>query len=105
MLAFDDAVKVVRAWIDADQRRREETLLVVVADHDTGGFAINGQQTALLQAGQTVQPGWTTGDHTGVDTLIWSQGPGSKRLARAIDNTEVYGVMVKALAGSHEHGE
>jgi alkaline phosphatase len=101
MLAFDEAVRIVRAWIDADEHRKEQTLLIVVADHDTGGFAINGPQTALLREGQVVEAGWTTGNHTGVDTLIWSEGPGSKRLARAIDNTEIYGVMVKALAGSH----
>jgi alkaline phosphatase len=100
MLAFDDAVKVVRGWIAADNDRRENTLLIVVADHDTGGFAINGPQSALLAAGQKVEAGWTTGNHTGVDTLIWSEGPGSQALARAIDNTEIYGVMVKALGGS-----
>jgi alkaline phosphatase len=102
MLAFDDAVTVVRNWIAADEHRKESTLLIVVADHDTGGFAINGPQTALLKAGQKVEAGWTTGNHTGVDTLIWSEGPGSKALARAIDNTEIYGVMVKALGSRHE---
>ncbi len=97
MLAFDEAVAVVRAWIDADPERKEDTLLVVVADHDTGGFAVNGPQSALLHAGQKVEPGWTTGEHTGVDTIIWSQGPQSRRLARAVDNTDVYDVIVKAL--------
>jgi alkaline phosphatase len=102
MLAFDDAVKVVRDWVAADEDRRENTLLIVVADHDTGGFAINGPQSALLVAGQKVEAGWTTGNHTGVDTLIWSEGPGSKALAKAIDNTEIYGVMVKALGSKHD---
>jgi alkaline phosphatase len=102
MLAFDDAVQVVRKWIAADEDRRENTLLIVVADHDTGGFAINGPQSALLKAGQKVEAGWTTGNHTGQDTLIWSEGPGSKALAAAIDNTEIYGVMVKALGESKD---
>jgi len=102
MVAFDDAVKVVRDWIGADPDRRENTLLIVVADHDTGGFAINGPQTALLEAGGKVEPGWTTGNHTGVDTLIWSAGPGSESLTRALDNTELYGVMVRALGGAKD---
>ncbi len=102
MLAFDESVKVVRDWINADEERKEKTLLIVVADHDTGGFAVNGPQTALLKAGEKVEAGWTTGNHTGVDTIIWSEGPGSKALARAIDNTDIYGVMVKAMAGSKE---
>jgi alkaline phosphatase len=102
MLAFDDAVKVVRDWIEADEDRRENTLLIVVADHDTGGFAINGPQSALLKKGEKVEAGWTTGNHTGVDTLVWSQGPGSQALTRALDNTEIYGVMVKALGHSKD---
>lgn len=102
MLAFDESVKVVRDWINADEDRKENTLLIVVADHDTGGFAINGPQTALLKAGDKVEAGWTTGEHTGVDTIIWSEGPGSKGLARAIDNTGIYDVMVKAMGGSKE---
>jgi alkaline phosphatase len=99
MLAFDDAVTVVRNWIDADEDRKQNTLLIVVADHDTGGFAINGPQTALLKAGEKVEAGWTTTNHTGVDTLIWSQGPGSSALTKALDNTNLYGVMVDALRG------
>ncbi len=63
---------------------------------------MNGPQAALLQAGGTVEAGWTTGNHTGVDTLIWSAGraggAGSKALARAIGNTEIYGVMVRGKA-------
>lgn len=40
MLAFDDAIQT--AW--DFQKRHPDTLLVVTADHDTGGFAIVGQQ-------------------------------------------------------------
>ena len=97
MLAFDDAVRVVRNWIAADEDRKARTLLIVVADHDTGGFAVNGPQSTLLTKGQTVQAAWTSGKHTGVDTLVWSQGPGSQALARALDNTEIYAVMCEAL--------
>jgi len=35
--------------------------------------------------------------HTGTDTLIWSQGPGSAALGRAIDNTAVYEVVKVVL--------
>lgn len=95
-LAFDDAVKVVQDWINANPDRKANTLLIIVPDHETGGFAINGPDR-LLNAGEYVSTGWTRLDHTGVDTIIWSQGPGSKALGRAIDNTEIYGVMAKVL--------
>lgn len=35
--------------------------------------------------------------HTGGDVVIWSQGPGSEGLGRAIDNTDVYTVVRKML--------
>ena len=35
--------------------------------------------------------------HTGTDTLIWSQGPGSAALGRAIDNTALYEVVKAVL--------
>ncbi len=96
ILAFDDAVKVVLDWINANPERREHTLLIIVPDHETGGFAINGPDQ-LLKAGTSVDAGWTTAEHTGEDTIIWSQGPGSKALGRAIDNTDLYEVMAKAI--------
>jgi alkaline phosphatase len=95
-LAFDDAVKVVLDWINTSPERKEHTLLIIVPDHETGGFAINGPDK-LLNAGESVTAGWTSGEHTGVDTVIWSQGPGSKALGRAVDNTDIYGVMAEAL--------
>jgi alkaline phosphatase len=95
-LAFDESVQVVLDWINANPERKAHTLLIVVPDHETGGFAINGPNK-LINAGESVTAGWTSLDHTGVDTMIWSQGPGSKALGRAVDNTDLYAVMAKAL--------
>jgi len=44
-----------------------------------------------------LQTAWTGKSHTGVDTMIWSSGPGSERLGRALDNTDLYQVMADAL--------
>lgn len=38
-----------------------------------------------------------SGDHTAVDTIIYSQGPGSEKLNAALDNTELYDVMKNVL--------
>jgi alkaline phosphatase len=97
VLAFDEAAAVVRKWIDADPKRKGETLLIVVPDHETGGFAITGPVSAGGDNDHEVEVSWTGTDHTGVDTIIWSSGPGSERLGRAIDNTDLYGVMADAL--------
>jgi alkaline phosphatase len=107
MSAFDESVKVVLDWINARPERKEETLLIIVPDHETGGFAILGSETPNAGLGPFTY-GWTftliPGDpkdfeahHTGGDLVLWSQGPGSDELARPIDNTGVYEVAKRAL--------
>lgn len=96
-LGFDEAVKEVLDWIGEKPFRENNTLLIIAADHETGGFAVNGPQNALLKAGDIVEPGWTSGKHTAVDTIVYSQGPGSDKLNAALDNTDLYYVMEEAL--------
>ncbi len=97
VLAFDEAVAVVRDWIKADPTRKDKTLLIVVADHETGGFAITGPTDSLPGPGTALETAWTGKGHTAVDTLVWSEGPGSENLARAMDNTDIYRVMAEDL--------
>lgn len=97
MVAFDESVKVVLDWINERPLRRLDTLVIIVADHDCGGFAVNGPYGSLTKAGELVEDGWTGGDHTAQDTIIWSQGPNSSELGKALDNTDLYQVMVDAM--------
>ena len=106
--AFDDAVGVALDWINASEERKQHTLLIVLADHETGGFAVMGSEVAGAEPLGTFTGGWTfvmppppppnaVAGHTGTDTMIWSQGPGSAALGRAIDNTTVYQIVRAAL--------
>jgi alkaline phosphatase len=96
-LAFDESVKVVLDWINEKPTRRQNTLVVISADHETGGFAISGARGKKYKPGDIVDHGWTSYGHTAEDTLIWSQGPGSQYLGRALDNTDLYKVMRQVL--------
>lgn len=96
-LAFDEAVKVVLDWINEKPNRRQNTLVIISADHETGGFAISGARGRKYKRGDIVDHGWTSKGHTAEDMLIWSQGPGSRYLGRAVDNTDLYKVMLKVL--------
>ena len=96
-LAFDAAVQVVLNWIDEKPSRRQHTLVIVAPDHETGGFSINDTRKGQYQPGDLVDGAWTSRGHTGGDVLIWSQGPGSEYLGRAVDNTDVYRVMREVL--------
>jgi alkaline phosphatase len=97
MLGFDAAVEVVQDWLGAHPARKAQTLVVVVGDHDTGGFGVNGPYGSLSQQGDLVEGGWTSGGHTAVDTVIWSQGPGSRLMGRPLDNTDLYGIMKQVM--------
>jgi alkaline phosphatase len=99
ILAFDGAVKVVLDWIQANPSRKDHTLVIVVADHDCGGFAVNGSNgvRALSGPGEIVEAGWTSKEHTAVDTIVWSCGPGSQELGKALDNTDLFKVMADVL--------
>ncbi len=106
MIGFDEAVKEVIRWLDANPARKSNTLVIVVADHDCGGFGINGPDDRPAARGEIFDganengkrhAGWTSREHTAQDTIIWSRGPLSERLNRALDNTDVYHVMKEAL--------
>ena len=96
-LGFDAAVEVVLNWIDEKPSRRQHTLLIIAPDHETGGFAINDTGGGNYQPGDLVDGAWTTTGHTAGDVLLWSQGPGSEYLGRALDNTDIYKVMREVL--------
>jgi alkaline phosphatase len=103
--AFDDAVGVVLDWINASEERKQHTLLIVLADHETGGFAVMGSEVAGAESLGVFAGGWTfvlasptaLAGHTGTDTMIWSQGPASDALGKALDNTTLYEVVKAAL--------
>lgn len=98
MLAFDEAVKVVLDWIGSDAKRAKNTLLIISADHETGGFAITGPVDSLPGKGSIPGAGWAGSDHTGSDVIIWSQGPGCNELSKpALENTDIYNVILKHM--------
>jgi len=104
ILEFDSAVGVVLDWIRASGHRSQETLLIVVPDHDCGGFSIQGPRNRNPKSPGTLVDGrWISGGHTGEDTLIWSQGPYSEYLGRAIDNTDLFFIMKAALLHETYH--
>jgi alkaline phosphatase len=99
-LAFDEAVKVVLNWVNNDPKRTMNTLIIIAPDHETGGFAIAESSRRQYGRGDFVEDLWATKKHTAGDVVIWSQGPGSGSLGRAVDNTDIYQVMKKALMQS-----
>jgi len=84
MLALDAAVQKVAAWAAG----REDTLVLVMADHETGGLAVTADN------GPGVLPDvlWTTTGHTGTSVGLYGWGVNAPLVARVTDNTQVAGV-------------
>ena len=70
-----------------------ETLIIVTADHETGGFSINGGD---MSKGM-VKGDFTTGGHTGVMVPVFAYGPGAENFTGIMDNTEIAKKMMKLL--------
>ena len=87
MLDFDKAVGVALDFAERDGN----TLVVVTADHETGGFAINGGD---LQTGR-LEGAFTTKKHTGVMVPVFASGPGAFLFTGIQDNTSIYHHMMK----------
>jgi len=69
-------------------KRMENTLVVVTADHETGGFAINPESTM-----DELKISFTTGDHTAVMVPVFAFGPGSASFSGIYENTAIYSKM------------
>jgi len=82
-LLFDMAVKEAVEFAARDRR----TLVIVTADHETGGLTVPGKKAD----GLNIQ--WSTGNHTGADVPIFAYGPGAERFAGALDNTDLFGIL------------
>jgi alkaline phosphatase len=80
-LLFDQAVKEA---IDFTLRDGH-TLLIVTADHETGGLAIPDGSLA----GTDAKPKWSTKSHTSAPVPIYVLGPNAERFAGVYDNTEI----------------
>jgi alkaline phosphatase len=78
---FDRAVQSALEFA----RKDGHTLVLVTADHETGGLA-------LLSRGrkaESVKTAFSTGSHTGIPVPLWAFGPHAIRFTGMKDNTEV----------------
>ncbi len=91
MLDFDQVIGQALEFAAKDK----ETLVVVTADHETGGMALTG---GSIEKG-IVQAAFPTGDHTAVMVPVFSYGPGAEEFIGIMENTEINAKMKKLLFG------
>ena len=62
-----------------------ETLIIVTADHETGGMAIAGGD---LKSGM-VKGAYTTGGHSAIMVPVFAWGPGAENFTGIMENTDI----------------
>lgn len=92
MIDFDNAIGKVLDFAAADGN----TLVIITADHETGGFSLVGGD---MKTG-TVEGKFTTGHHTGVMIPVFAFGPGSEKFSGIYENTDIYKKMYEAFGFS-----
>ncbi|HLF63730.1 MAG TPA: alkaline phosphatase [Saprospiraceae bacterium] len=76
-------------------KRKGNTLVVVTADHETGGFTIIPESTM-----NELKVSFSTGDHTAVMIPVFAYGPGSDRFAGIYENNTIFRKMREAYGWS-----
>ena len=122
ILDLNDAVQVA---VEFAQKHPGETLIVVTADHETGGLALglengysvyfdalaeqNASKDILLQARDMelvkqvremnfkARIGWTTSSHTGIPVPVYATGAGSELFSGRMDNTDIPKKICQAM--------
>lgn len=89
-IEFAQSVKVVHDW--AWWHLWRDTLIVVTADHETGGLKVlqnNGK-------GKLPDVDWTTGNHTAANVPVYAWGVGAKLFTSPMDNTDIFKKILTA---------
>ena len=115
-LEFDAAIKVA---YDFYLEHADETIIVVTADHETGGISLgsrmgssnidwealeaqwneSGQKNTLeskanWELNEKSSIGWTTFGHTGSPVPVYAIGKGAEKFCGRLDNTEIKGKIL-----------
>ncbi len=91
-LAFAEAVQVAVDWAAG----RDDTLILVTADHETGGL----QVIADNGAGQLPEVTWSSGGHTDQLVPAYAWGVNAHLVTGQIDNTSIHGILLSEVSVS-----
>lgn len=114
VIDFDAAIKVA---YDFYTQHPDETLIVVTADHETGGLTLGAGSSTIkwaklenewIESGKknvldseqnkafnkSCSIGWTTGSHTGGHVPVYAIGKGAEKFIGRMDNTDIKGKIL-----------
>ncbi len=86
---FDNTVGKVLDFAE----KNGETLVIITADHETGGFSIIDGN---YETGEVIG-GFSSPNHTGIMVPLYAYGPGAEEFIGIYENTEIFDKMLKAF--------
>lgn len=89
MVDFDKAIGEVLDFAEKDGN----TLVIITADHETGGYALKGKNNNYNE----LEGSFTTGGHTATMVPVFAYGPGEKHFRGIYNNNEIYHKMKQAM--------
>ena len=90
LLDFDKTIGLVLEYA----KKNPETLVVVTADHETGGFTLSSDGSNYNK----IAPSFSTDGHSGTMVPVFAFGPGAEAFGGMYENTEIFHRIMKALA-------
>ena len=88
-LDFDKTIGAIGAWA----KENGETLVIITADHETGGLTMPGYDKT---AGRPVSL-FSTKDHTGIPVPVFSFGPGSEAFKGVYENNTIHQKILQSF--------
>lgn len=92
---FDNACGVAMEFAE----RNGETLVIITADHETGGLSLPGGDMITHKP----EGKFSTGGHSAIPVPLYSKGPGSEQFHGFIDNTDIFRI-INRLFGFNQSG-
>ena len=92
VLDFDKAIGVALDYAE----KHGNTLVVVTADHETGGFSLSGDGKSMSGYGE-ISPTFSTGGHTATLIPVFAYGPGANYFGGVYENTAIFSKFFEAL--------
>lgn len=94
MLDFDEVIGKVVQYVDDNPN----TLLIITADHETGGVSIPQGDIAS----NTVELGFHSDDHTGIMVPVFAYGAHSGDFRGVYENSELFHKIMKLVNKYHQ---
>lgn len=88
-LDFDKTIGVALDFAEANG----ETLVIVTADHETGGFTLSGAGDNYYR----LEPSFSTTGHSATLIPVFAHGPGSEMFRGIYENSEIFHKMMELL--------